>query len=670
MKKWLVPCILALTVVGCRYSPEQTLLDDMKESSEAVEPSKTTETQQPEAIVPKQGMHDGEWLAYGADKASTKYSSLDQINKDTVADLAVAWEWTSPDMAIMEGNRMLVPFIYEVTPIVVNGVMYVSTSFSQVAAINPETGETIWVFDTKSWEAGRPTNLGFVHRGVAYWNEGNDERIYIGTGDMYLWCLDAKTGQPHPDFNGGEAIDLAGTMRRPVNRKMMQVSSPPVICNGVVVVGSSIFDGPTLKEMPPGDVRAFDAKTGAEKWTFYNPPLKDTEGYDTWKEGSAEYTGNGNVWTGMSADEELGYVYLPFGTPTNDWYGGHRKGQNLFAETIVCVEAATGKKVWHFQTTHHGLWDYDLPAAPTLLDVTVDGKVIKALAQVTKQGFVFVLDRETGKPIWPIEERPVPQSTTPGEESSPTQPFPTKPAPFERQGAFEEDLIDFTPEILEDAKKIFAQYNSGPLFTPPSPDRATIYMPGWTGGANWMGCAADPETGWIYVPSMTGPIAVTLQKPDPARSNFNYMAGNRPLGGPNGLPLFKPPYGRITAINLNTGDHEWMVPHGNGPRDHELLKDLNLPPLGNSTRGHPMVTKSLLFIAEASIGRGTGGSGDANVNFRAYDKANGDLVAELFVPGGPTGTPMTYAINGRQYITMAVGGMRKASKLVTLALPQ
>jgi quinoprotein glucose dehydrogenase len=666
MKKWSVSLSVAALVLGLGAcsSPSGDSADGSGSSDGA-------------AAQPKQGMHDGEWIAYGGDKASTKYSSLDQINKDNVGSLEVAWEWTSPDVALSEENRSLIPFLHEVTPIMVNGVMYASTSFSQVAAINPVTGENIWVFDTKSYEAGRPTNLGFVHRGVSYWADGDDERIFIGTGDMKLWSLDAKTGQPHPDFNGGEAVDLIATNRRAesINPKTIAVSSPPIICNGVVVVGSSIFDGPTLKEMPPGDVRAFDAKTGAEAWTFYNPPLGETHGSETWKDGSHEYTGNGNVWTTMSADEELGLVYLPFGTPTNDWYGGHRKGDNLHAETLVAVHAATGEEAWHFQTTHHGVWDYDLCAAPALLDVVVDGTPIKAIAQVSKQGFVYCFNRETGEPLWPIEERAVPQSTAEGEETSPTQPFPTKPAPYETQGSFEENLIDFTPELLAEAKEILAGYNHGPIFTPPMEGKATIYMPGWGGGANWMGAAADPETGILYIPSMSGPISLTLQRPDPARSNMTFLGANKGVNGPSGLPLFKPPYGRITAIDINTGEHVFQVPHGDGPRDHELLKDLDLPPLGNSTRGHPMLTKTMLFVFEAAMGRGASG-GASPANLRCFDKATGELLYEGVIPTGPSGiaaspsgTPMTYAIDGKQYITIPTGGMRTPAKFITLALP-
>ena len=621
----------------------------------------------------------GEWPYYGGDQANRKYSPLDQINKDNAKNLKVVWEWTSPDDAIAAGNRALTPFLNEQTPIVVGGVMYVTTSFAQAAAIDPVSGETLWTFDSESYKAGRPTNLGFVHRGATYWRDGDDERIFFATHDMKLWSLDAKTGKPAAEFADGTAIDLAGTMRRPVNKKMMQVTSPLTQCRGVIVVGASIFDGPTMKEMPPGDVRGYDAKTGKLLWTFHNPPLPGEFGYDTWEEGAADYTGNANVWTVMSADEELGYVYLPFGTPTNDWYGGHRKGNGLFAESIVCVDARTGKRVWHYQTTHHGVWDYDLPTAPALLDVTVDGKPRKLLAQATKQGFMFVLDRVSGEPIWPIEEKAVPQSTVEGEKTWPTQPHPAKPAPFELQGAHEEDLIDFTPEIRAEALEIFKTYNTGPVFTPPLTDKATIYNPGWGGGANWMGVGCDPETGLIYVPSQQGPIAVQLSKPDAARSNFNFMGSNNPVRGPKGLPLFKPPYGRITAIDLKTGENAWMQPIGNGPIDNPALAGVDmkaylekagLPRLGDSARLHPLVTKTLLFVASGSLGRGArGGVEGANANFRALDKATGEIIAELEIPQGPTGTPMTYMAGGKQYITVATGGVGSPSKLYTLALP-
>lgn len=631
------------------------------------------------AVAQKGMSGEGQWLYYGGDQGNTKYSALDQINKDNIGQLKVVWEWTSPDDALAAGNRALTPFLNEQTPIVVDGVMYVTTSFAQAAAIDPVSGENLWTFDSESYKAGRPTNLGFVHRGPTFWKDGDDKRIFFATHDMKLWSLDAETGKPDPEFADGTAIDLAGTMRRPVNKKMMQVTSPLAQCRGVIVVGSSIFDGPTMKEMPPGDVRGYDAKTGKLLWTFHNPPLEGEFGHDTWKDGAAEYTGNGNVWTVMSADEELGYVYLPFGTPTNDWYGGHRKGNGLFAESLVCVDARTGKRVWHFQTTHHGLWDYDLPTAPALFDTTIDGKPRKILVQATKQGFLFVLDRVTGEPIWPIEEKAVPQSTAEGEETWPTQPHPTKPVAYELQGSFEKDLIDFTPELHAKGLAIFNTYNTGPLFTPPMEAKPTMYNPGWAGGANWMGVGVDLETGLVYVPSQQGPISIQLQRPDPARSNFTYMGKNDPVNGPDGLPLFKPPYGRITAYDMKTGDIAWMQPIGDGPIDNPALKDVDmaaylkkagLPRLGDPSRFHPLVTKNLLFVAQGSMGRSArGGPGGAKPNFMALDKATGDVVWKTTLPAGPTGTPMTYSAGGKQFITVATGGVGQPSKLYTLALP-
>ncbi len=440
-----------------------------------------------------------------------------------------------------------------------------------------------------------------------------------------------------------------------------------MICRDVVAVGASISDGPQFKEAPRGDVQAFDVRTGKPAWLFHVIPQKGEFGNETWEDGSWEYTGNANVWTLMSADEDLGYIYLPFSTPTNDWYGGQRLGNNLFAESLVCVKAETGQRVWHFQTVHHGLWDYDLPGAPVLCNINVDGKPIKAVAQITKTGFTFVFDRENGKPVWPIEERPVPQSTVPGERTSPTQPFPTKPAPYELQGSTEENLIDFTPELRAEAVKILDEYDHGPLFTPPS-ERGTVNLPGWAGGANWWGAAFDPETQLFYVPSISMNIVVKLNKPDPARSNLTYVRGGPAFAGavpgPKGLPLFKPPWGRITAIDLKTGDHAWMVPHGDGPR--ELVSELvghDVGPLG-SGGGGPLLTKTLLFVGQGAGGRGARGGGGANV-LRAFDKATGEVVAAIELPAAPSGTPMTYAVDGKQFIVLATND----GKMVALSLP-
>ncbi len=536
-----------------------------------------------------------------------------------------------------------------------------------MAAIEPQTGKTLWVFDPEAYKAGRPTNLGFVHRGIAYWTDGTLGRLYIATHDAKLWAIDAKTGKPAADFGDGGKVDLAEGIPNAVSPRNYTMTSPPVVCRGTVIVGSSISDGPQNKEAPRGDVQAFDARTGKPAWVFHVIPQEGEFGNDTWEDDAWKYTGNANVWTLMSVDEELGYVYLPFSTPTNDWYGGHRLGNGLFAESLVCADAKTGKRVWHFQTVHHGLWDYDLPAAPVLCDIKVDGRPIKAVAQITKTGYTFVFDRTNGKPVWPIEERPVPQSSVPGERTSPTQPVPTRPAPYERQGSTEENLIDFTPELRSEAVAILSEYDHGPIFTPPT-EKGTINLPGWAGGANWWGAAFDPDSGLFYIPSITAPIVVRLVKPDAARSDFKYVrcgpafGGN--LEGPRGLPLFKPPYGRITAINLNTGDHAWMIPHGDGARKRisEIVgKDVG--PVG-SGGGGPLLTKTLLFVGQGAGGRGGRAGGGANV-IRAFDKGTGAVVAELTLPAPPSGTPMTYLAGGKQYIVLAtIDG-----KLVAFSLP-
>jgi quinoprotein glucose dehydrogenase len=454
----------------------------------------------------------GEWRNYGGDKASSKYSPLAQINKDNFGSLKIAWTWRSADEEVIKANPHLKTWVWESTPLMVGGNIFVSTSLSQVASIDAATGKTQWVYDPGAWKGATPPNHGFVHRGVAYWADGKDQRILFGTGDGYLICLNAQTGKPVSTFGQEGRIDLTQGLGRAVDRKLYAVTSPPIICRDVVIVGSSILDFPFAKEMPPGDVRGFDVRTGKLIWSFRSVPGEGEFGQETWEQESWKTTGSANVWTMMSADETLGYVYLPFGTSANDHYGGQRPGNGLFGESLVCLDARSGKRIWHFQMAHHGVWDYDLPAAPNLIDIRGNGKLIKAVAQVSKHGFCYVFDRVTGKPIWPIEERPVPASTVPGEKLSPTQPFPTRPAPFDRQGMTKDDVIDFTPELHKEALAILEKYNYGPLFTPPSLQKPTILMPGQAGGASWSGAASDPETGMLYVPSITLPLTVTVAK--------------------------------------------------------------------------------------------------------------------------------------------------------------
>ena len=402
----------------------------------------------------------------------------------------------------------------------IDGTLYTSTSLSQVAAIDAATGRTKWVFDPKVYENGLgvPANDGWLHRGVAYWRDGDDERVVILTAFAQLIALDARTGKPVVTFGSNGRVDLALGLRRPVERPYYTMSSPPLIIRGVIVVGSSVMDWWRFRPSPPGDVRGFDASTGRLLWTFNTVPQSGEPGIETWEKDSWKEAGNANVWAPMSADEELGYVYLPVSTPTNDYYGGHRPGDGLYGDSLVCLEAATGKKIWHYQLVRHGLWDYDTPAAPNLIDINVDGRRIKAVAQVTKQAFVYVFDRVTGQPVWPIEDRPVPASSVPGESAAATQPYPTRPAPIDIQGVREEDLIDLTPALRKEALDIVAQYDYGPLYTPPS-RRGTILVPGIVGGASWSGAAIDPETGMLYVGTNRLPFVVTVRQPTSAESS-------------------------------------------------------------------------------------------------------------------------------------------------------
>ncbi len=621
---------------------------------------------------------NSEWRYYGGDAASTRFSPLDAITRGNINTLQVAWRWASADNVIAAGNEQARPGSYQDTPLMIDGVLYTHTGLGVFAAIDPVSGKSLWQYDPETWRNGRPPNLGFTHRGVAFWTDGTIRRIIGGTHDAHLVSIDAENGRPDPTFGTNGRVDVVAGLQYAERQRNYAINSTPVVVRNVIIAGANISDGPVNKEAPRGDVSGYDVRTGRRLWTFHSVPQAGEFGHETWENGSAAYTGNTNVWPMMTVDEALGYVYLPFGTPTNDYYGGDRLGDNLFAESLVCLDATSGRRIWHFQGVHHGLWDYDFPSAPVLADITVNDKPLPAVVQVSKQGFVYVLDRRTGAPVWPIEERPVPPSTAPGERAAPTQPFPTRPPAFERQGFGENDIVDFTPELRAQALGFLKAFDLGPLFAPPS-FKGTIQLPGDAGGANWGGAALDPRTGMLYVPSITRPVVSQLVRQDAARGNIKYRGKVLRLPTLDGIPLHKPPYSRVTAYDLNSGAIAWQVPLGDGPRAHALLKDLKPGRLGNGARGNPLVTATLLFVSQA--GGGTGGGDVLPVGsrplstlppetpkLRAFDKATGELVWEQELPVGPAGTPMTYSYRNRQYVVVAVGGGLR-SELVAYALP-
>ena len=620
---------------------------------------------------------EGDWRHHGGNHNSDKYAPLDQIDGSNFSDLELAWRYRSPDLDLPE-DLAYPTGDYRAVPLVVDGIMYVNSNHGLISALNSATGEELWVFDPKSYELGPPLFSPLQTRGIEYWTDGEIERIFIATSGKQLVSVDIKTGQPDPNFGDDGYVDLKQNFGR-LEFEMNNIThgAPPIAVGSTVIVGSKIYDFSMFNRSPPGHVRAYDAYTGDFKWRFNTIPQEGEYGNETWENDSWRVTGNTNVWTYMSADEEAGIVYLPVSTPTNDYWGGFRLGENLFAESIVALDIETGERIWHFQTVHHGVWDYDVASAPNLVDIKVDGKAIKAIAQVSKTAFTYVFDRITGEPVWPIEERPVAKSDIPGERLHPTQPFPTKPAPFYRQGISEDDLIDFTPEIAEAAKEMAKEYVLGPIFTPPivrgsNGKRSTFVVPGAGGGANFPGATVDPETGIIYIPSATLPHGMGLVAPPDGTSDWPYIIQMDTKIGPFGLPLLKPPYRRITAIDLNTGEHVWQIPFGKGPANHPMLEHLNLPPLGSVfsdvvAEGGVLITKTLLisYLAQKDeIDPEAHGS-----ILVAHDKMTGDLLGEVLVDQRLHGPPMSYQVGDKQYIAVAGGGRDDDNELLVFALP-
>jgi quinoprotein glucose dehydrogenase len=613
----------------------------------------------------QQGAKGGEWRSYAGESGSTRYSPADLINRDNFKNLQVAWSWKFDNFG---GGTS------ETTPIMVNGVLYFTVGPRRnVVAANPGTGETLWTWrpDEGARFDQAPRKVG---RGVAFWTDGNETRIVTVTPGFQLVELDAKTGVPVRTFGQDGSVDLfkqldLTTAMDPTGK--IGNSSPPVVSHDVIVIGPALTQGGVNpnKENVKGDVLAFDARTGKKLWVFHTIPRKGEFGYDTWLNGSAEYTGNTGVWGPFSTDDELGYVYLNTESPTNDGYGGHRPGANLFSDSIVCLDIKTGKVVWYKQLIHHDIWDYDMPSHPILLDINVNGRTIKSVVQMGKIAYAYVLDRTNGQPVWPIPDVAVPQTEVPTEWTAPTQPIPSKPPGFDVHGITPEDLINFTPALREEALHAIEGYRMGPVFSPPSlvgnGNKGTIVAPGFGGGANWQSGAADPETGFVYVGSITSPAVAGVAKTDPADPNkADYTAGR---GGQvpriEGLPLLKPPYGRITAYDMNKGDIAWQVPNGDTPQNiKDIFAKLNLtnvPPTGSPSQAGLLVTKTLLIGGEGSGGHPL---------LHAYDKKTGESLAEIPMPGTQTGVPMTYVYNNRQFILLPVGG-QPAGQLVAFALP-
>jgi quinoprotein glucose dehydrogenase len=650
------------------------------------------------------GAKNGEWTSYGGDLGSTRYSPLDQINAGNFNQLEVAWRFKTDNL----GPRP--EYQFEGTPLMAHGVVY-STAGSRraVVALDAATGEMLWMHSENEGARGGAAPRLLSGRGLAYWTDGAEERILYVTPGYRLLALNAKTGVPVATFGRNGVVDLKQDDDQQIDPITGEVGlhATPVVTKDVVIIGAAHRSGgvPRSYKNVKGYVRGFDVRTGKRLWIFHTIPKPGEYGIDTWLNDSWSYTGNAGVWGQISVDEQLGIVYLPVELPTGDYFGAHRPGNGLFGESLVAVDLHTGQRKWHYQLVHHGIWDMDIPCAPILADITVNGRQIKAVAQPTKQAYLYVFDRITGQPVWPIEEKPVEKGDVPGEWYAPTQPFPTKPPPYERTGVLVDDLIDFTPELHAEGVKLASQYKLGPMFTPPVVSKiggplATLSRA--QAGSNWAGGSYDPETHRVYTVS-TGTIgAYGLVPPaDAAMSDMEYVQGSatsgaRRSGGAGsaagggrtgeaaggegggggalsvrGLPLGKPPYERLTAIDLDRGDILWQIAHGETPdnvRNHPALKGLNIPRTGRSGTIGTVVTKTLVIAGEA--GFFTTPSGARGAMLRAYDKGTGKEVGAVYMPAPQSGSPMTYMHNGKQYIVVAISGGSYSAELLAFRLPE
>jgi glucose dehydrogenase len=661
------------------------------------------------ARAPMLDTSKGEWPAYHGDYRNHHYSPLAQISADNFNRLEVAWRLKTDNF----GNRP--EFKLEGTPLMIGGVLYTTAGTRRaVIALDAKTGEILWVHGEPEGARGAAAPRQLSGRGVAYWTDGKEQRILYVTPGFRLIALDARSGNRVPSFGAGGVVDLksaavfgTGEPIDPVSGEI-GLHATPVIGRDAVIVGSAFREGhtPRTHNNTKGLVQAFDVRTGKRLWTFNTIPRPGEFGNETWEEDSWANNGNVGVWNQMAVDEELGLVYLPVETPSSDFYGGHRPGNNLFAESLVAIDLKTGTRRWHFQLVHHPIWNMDISSAPILEDITVGGRAIKAVSIMGKQAMVYVFDRATGTPVWPIEERAVPQSDVPAEKTSRTQPFPVKPPPYDHQGVTPENVIDFTPELHAEALKLLSRYKLGPVFTPPPLSKAEGPIASFrsSGGTNWPGGAFDPETQTLYAPSYTSLVPVGLMPPPSKEfSDIRYVLGNAVSGvryimgpgenagadappsaptaageggggaspNPQGLPFLKPPYGRITAIDLTKGEFVWQIAHGETPdavRNHPALKGLTIPRTGQSGAVGVLVTKTLVIAGEPIVT--TTADHPRGAMLRAYDKATGKDVGAVYMPAPQSGSPMTYMVDGRQYIVVAVSGANYSGEYIAFRLPQ
>jgi quinoprotein glucose dehydrogenase len=643
------------------------------------------------------GAQKGEWPTYGGDLGHTRYSPLDRISAANFNNLEVAWRFKTDNL----GPRPEMNF--QSTPLMVNGRIYSTAGTRRaVVSLDAATGELLWVHGEREGPRGDAAPRKLSGRGLAYWTDGREERVLYVTQGYQLVALDAKSGQRVPGFGRDGIVDLKTEFDQDLDPVTAPVGlhSTPIVARNVVIVGAAFETGanPRSRANVKGAVRGYDVRTGKRLWLFRTIPQLGEVGNDTWEKDSWRYSGNTGVWAQISVDEELGIAYLPVELPTHDYYGGERPGNTLFSESLVAVDLQTGQRKWHYQLVHHGIWDMDIPCAPILVDITVDGRAIKAVAQPSKQGFLYVLDRVTGQPVWPIEERPVPKGDVPGEWYSPTQPFPTKPPAYDRQGLSVDDLIDFTPELRAEAMKVIARYKIGPIFTPPVVSKAEgpialLTMAAQAPATNWPGGSYDPETHILYVGSQSAVAVMGLVPPPPGKADVRYhqgtvLTGARTAGGSGatagaegggavlsldvqGLPLIKPPYGRISAIDLDRGEIRWQVANGETPdriRNSPALKGLNIPRTGRPGIIGTLVTKTLLIAGEPGFGPTP--SGQRGSMLRAYDKASGKEVGAVYMPAPQTGSPMTYMLNGQQYLVVAISGANYPGELLAFKVAE